>query len=58
MGENLQHMYVKAKETQEHNVSIPLALSAEVLISTVTGIAFSPVFCTNNITVPSSSFTV
>ena len=53
-----ERIYVKVKETQVHNVCILLALPGEVLIFTVTGIAFSPVFCTNNITLPSSSFTV
>ena len=49
----------EGEETQLYgHVCIPPALPAEVLISTVMGISFSPVFCTINVTVPSSSFTV
>lgn len=38
--------------------SIPSAVSPKVVIFTVTGISFSPILCTNSITVPSSSITV
>ena len=44
--------------TQVNDVCIPSAVSPEVLISTVTGISFSPVLRTSSITVPLSSFTV
>ena len=40
------------------HVCTPPALPGAVLISTVMGISLCPVFCTINITVPSSSFTV
>ena len=54
-----QEICVKVKETQLYgHVCVLPALPAEVLISTVTGISLSPVFCTINVTVPSSSFTV
>ena len=54
-----QEIYVKVKKTQLYgHVCIPPALPAEVVIFTVTGISFSPVFRTINVTVPSSSFTV
>ena len=54
-----EQICVKVKETQLYgHVCVLPALPAEVLISTVTGISLSPVFCTINVTVPSSSFTV
>ena len=54
-----QEICVKVKETQLYgHVYTPPALPGEVLISTVTGISLCPVFCTINVTVPSSSFTV
>ena len=54
-----ERIYVKVKEPKYiRKLCIPPALPAEVLTFTVIGIAFSPVFCTNSIKVPLSSFTV
>ena len=54
-----QEICVRVKKPQLYgHVCIPPALPGEVLISTVTGISLCPVFCTINVTVPSSSFTV